>query len=301
MFIGTYSDKLDVVARESYPNSTPIRYENKYPMHREMQVYHKIAEMHRHSEGEGNEAYCGLIAQSFTMKTGLTDAEVIKTIRENPGHDIYVFSPFQYEQLVWKGFFDQAFIFHDGLISLARRSLLRADILNEAVLLCKEYPWVFCNFWVAKEQLFRKLTRDMMTVFDKMIEDPLGKRVESGYKSFSEPAEGAVREGYILLPFAMERITSYLISNAERSGHQVYRYIDTRPIECQMNCLTPELKKAYEIVISKKRRKLVLAAAEPYAEVFFTDEVVRLIESHLKRGGLRRRLGFLAKQMGQQM
>ena len=110
LFYGVYDTKQLLINELEL---IPCIFENKYPWKHELQIYKTIYNLVLQSQ-ENEDSIIGLFSSSITERTGLTFQSVSKLIQENNA-DIFVFSPCQYNALIFYNYWDQAEIIHKGI------------------------------------------------------------------------------------------------------------------------------------------------------------------------------------------
>ena len=171
LFYGVYDTKQLLI---NDLELIPCIFENKHPWKREFQIYKTIYNLvSKSQENENN--IIGLFSASFIERTGLNYQSVCKLIKENDA-DIFIFSPCQYNSLIFYNYWDQAEICHEGI----RKEVKEIFSLN------KSFPTIdfqsrtpkeqfsFCNFWAAKSEYFIKIVENMISLDDLMTENNLG-------------------------------------------------------------------------------------------------------------------------------
>ena len=110
LFYGVYDTKQLLVNDFKF---IPCIFENKFPWKHEFQIYKAIYNLVSKSQ-ENKESIIGLFSSSLTERTGLNYQTVSKLINNNNA-DIFIFSPCQYNSLIFYNYWDQAEIIHEGI------------------------------------------------------------------------------------------------------------------------------------------------------------------------------------------
>ena len=230
LFYGVYDTKQLLI---NDLELIPCIFDNKHPWKREFQIYKAIYNLvSKSQENENN--IIGLFSASFIERTGLNYQSVCKLIKENDA-DIFIFSPCQYNSLIFYNYWDQAEICHEGI----------REEVKEIFSLNKNFPTIdfqsrtpkgqfsFCNFWAAKSEYFIKIVKNMISLDDLMTENNLGLK-ETFHKSpFEYSFNKSYKKTYKLFPFIIERyLSSTLMDEGNKILPKVFYWNDNRsPIE----------------------------------------------------------------------
>ena len=211
----------------------PCIFDNKHPWKREFQIYKTIYNLvSKSQENENN--IIGLFSASFIERTGLNYQSVCKLIKENDA-DIFIFSPCQYNSLIFYNYWDQAEICHEGI----RKEVKEIFSLN------KSFPNIdfqsrtpkdqfsFCNFWAAKSEYFIKIVKNMISLDDLMTDNNLGLKETFHRSPFEYSFNKSYKKTYKLFPFIIERyLSSTLMDEGNKILPKVFYWNDNRsPIE----------------------------------------------------------------------
>ena len=212
----------------------PCIFDNKYPWKYEFQIYKAIYNLVLKSQ-DNTESFIGLLSSSFAARTGLDYQSVCNLIKENNA-DIYVFSPYQYNSLIYYNYWDQAEICHKGI----RNEVKKIFALN------KKYPTLdfqsrtpkinfsYCNFWVAKRDFFIKIVKDMIYLDELMTKNKLGLKDTYHRSQFVYKFNSSLKKNYKLYPFIMERYLSanLMDKRQNKTKPKVFYWNDKRePLE----------------------------------------------------------------------
>lgn len=205
----------------------PLIYPNNSPMRRELQACELLANFVLSSSDSASSTLLGILSDSLYARTSLTPSTIRKIICRNPGYDVYVFSPAQYNSRIFFDIWDQGEFWHQGI----RTAAASAGLCNASTDIHDKRPnpktWSFCNYWVANKEYFLKITTKLLeveaiTAANNMCYLP------TFYKSqFHSDWNLNVKKDYILLPFLIERVVSWVL--ASMRPEQIYYWIDDRP------------------------------------------------------------------------
>ena len=215
IFVSVYN--LNGLERAKATGFTPLIYPNEDQRRRELQGLECIYKLIKYGE-ISQDSLIGLFSDSFTKRTGLTDHAVREVIDKNPGRDIYVFSPSQYNRLIFFNVWDQAEFYHEGIIDAAKASgiVSEKETKNRS-----EYSiWSYCNYWIARKQIFLDLVETMISAEHRL--SALGLAVKNTFhrSPVRDKWSGIEKDQNCLLPFIIERITSvYLSRNDELNSY----------------------------------------------------------------------------------
>ena len=230
LFYGVYDTKQLLI---NDLELIPCIFENKHPWKREYQIYKAIYNLVSKSQ-ENEKNITGLFSASFIERTGLNYKSVSKLIKENDA-DIFIFSPCQYNSLIFYNYWDQAEICHEGI----RKEVKEIFSLN------KSFPTIdfqsrtpkdqfsFCNFWAAKSEYFIKIVKNMISLDDLMTDNNLGLKETFHRSPFEYSFNKSYKKTYKLFPFIIERyLSSTLMDEGNKILPKVFYWNDNRsPIE----------------------------------------------------------------------
>jgi hypothetical protein len=98
----------------------------------------------------------GFLSPSFGGKTGLSAARVEQFINENPGHEVYTFSPFIQDAACYLNVYEQGNLYHPGLVEVAASYHKEIQLeVNLEELVMDFRSMVYCNYIVAKPSFWR--------------------------------------------------------------------------------------------------------------------------------------------------
>ena len=230
LFYGVYDTKQLLI---NDLELIPCIFENKYPWKHEFQIYKAIYNLVLNSQ-ENKENIIGLFSSSLTERTGLTFQEVSKLIKDNDA-DIFVFSPCQYNALIFYNYWDQAEIIHKGIreevkeIFSLKKGFPKIDTHSRT----SEKHFSYCNFWAAKRDFFLKIVKDMICLDKLMTANNLGLKETFHRSQFVNSFNKSFKLNYRLFPFIIERyLSANLMDMNNYKNAKVFYWDDKRmPIE----------------------------------------------------------------------
>ena len=255
----------------------PCIFENKDPWKREFQIFNSIYNLVSVSQ-KNNDNIIGLFSTSFKERTGLDYQSVCKLIEGNDA-DIYIFSPCQYNSLIFYNFWDQAEISHEGI----RKEVKQIFSLN------KDFPSInfqsrtpenqfsFCNFWAAKSEYFLKIVKNMITLDDLMTTNKLGLKETFHRSPFEYSFNKSYKKTYKLFPFIIERyLSATLMDKGKKILPKVFYWNDNRsPLEQveEMEGLRESLKGPISRGIYYKSKKTIFKNKKDfYSKVWLNED-----------------------------
>ncbi len=232
LFYGVYDTKQLFINNLEF---IPFIFENKYPWKHEFQIYKAIYNFLLSSK-ENEESIFGLFSSSITKRTGLNYESIFKLIKENDA-DIFIFSPSQYNSLIFYNYWDQAEICHQGI----------RDEIKQIFSLNKNLPklefnartnkreFSYCNFWAAKRDFFFKIVKDMIILDELMINNNLGLKETSHTSPYIYKFNKLFKKNYKYFPFIIERYLSAILMDKDyKLTPKVFYWNDERKIKNQV-------------------------------------------------------------------
>ena len=226
LFYGVYDTKQLLI---NDLELIPCIFENKHPWKREFQIYKTIYNLVSKSQ-ENKNNIIGLFSASFIERTGLNYQSVYKLIKENDA-DIFIFSPCQYNSLIFYNYWDQAEICHEGIrkevkeIFSLNNSFPTIDFQSRT----SKEQFSFCNFWAAKSEYFIKIVKNMISLDDLMTENNLGLKETFHRSPFEYSFNKSYKKTYKLFPFIIERyLSSTLMDEGNKILPKVFYWNDNR-------------------------------------------------------------------------
>ena len=228
LFYGVYDTKQLLTDNKEL---IPCIFENKYPWKHEFQIYKAIYNLVSSSE-ENKENIIGLLSSSFMERTGLNYDAVNKLIEENKA-DIYIFSPYQYNSLIFYNYWDQAEICHEGIKKEVKQIFSLSDSLPKIDFKSRtpKIHFSYCNFWAAKRDYFLKIVKDMILLDELMAKNKLGLKETHHRSQFVYRFNENFKKKYKLFPFIIERYLSATLMNKNNNFNpKVFYWNDNRKI-----------------------------------------------------------------------
>ncbi|WP_016835288.1 hypothetical protein [Herbaspirillum lusitanum] len=95
--------------------------------------------------------YYGFLSPAFKHKTHLSAQQVEAFMENNPGNDVYTFSPMIQEAACYLNVFEQGNRHHPGLINVAKEFFASIDLSIDMETLVNDFrSAVYCNYVIAK-------------------------------------------------------------------------------------------------------------------------------------------------------
>lgn len=189
------AQQLPLLEKEFIPYDNS---ESLHPEQREYAVFKKKFEEEFHKKSK----LTGMLSWKFREKAGITGAQFIQFIEQNPGYDVYYINPFPHEHKflsVW----EQAEHCHPGIIELAQfifnhvnDSIRLKDIRNVSI------NAAYCNFWVGTENFWEAYMAFTLPIYHYMLHDA---PMEIKNKLFTKADK---MTDSVFFPFIMERLFS---------------------------------------------------------------------------------------------
>jgi len=278
LFYGVYDTKQLLINKSGL---IPCIFENKFPWKHELQIYKAIYNLVLKSQ-EKEESIIGLFSSSLTERTGLTYQSVSKLIKENNA-DIFVFSPCQYNSLIFYNYWDQAEIIHNGIreevkhIFSLKKGFPKIDIHSRT----SEKHFSYCNFWAAKRDFFLKIVKDMICLDKLMTENNLGLKETFHRSQFVKSFNKSFKLKYKLFPFIIERyLSAQLIDEDNYKNSKVFYWNDKRiPFEQVekimdlQDCLRGPIKRGN---YHKSTKTIFKNKTEFYKKIWLNEEINKL-------------------------
>ncbi len=278
LFYGVYDTKQLLINNLEL---IPCIFENKYPWKHELQIYKAIYNLVLTSQ-ESEESIIGLFSSSLTERTGLTYQSVSKLIRENNA-DIFVFSPCQYNSLIFYNYWDQAEMAHKGI----------RDEVNKIFSLNQRFPkpdfnsrtskseFSYCNFWAAKRDFFLKIVKDMIDLDELMIKNKLGLDKTTHISPYVYKFNKSFKRNYKLFPFIIERyLSATLIDKDKKIIPKVFYWNDERrifdqveKIEGLLECIKGPINRG---IYHKSKKTIFKNKADFYKKIWLNEDISKL-------------------------
>ena len=294
LFYGVY-DLKQLVSNDN--TLIPCIFENKNPWKHEIQIYKCLHNLILGSSNTEKNIF-GLFSNSLLERTSLNSQIIKKLINEND-NEIFIFSPSQYNFFIYYNFWDQAEVWHNGIVNEINKIYsLNDNFPNiETNKRTSKIGFSYCNYWAAKKNSFIQIVDNMITLEKLMLENSLGDK-ETYWKSPIEEKYNAVfKKEYKLFPFIVERyISSLLLDDKNIFKHKIFYWNDTRhplvqveKIKGLKDVLENPIIRGYDYFL---KGKIFKDKTEFYKKIWFQDDIERL-DKVIPGGG--KRLRNLAK------
>ena len=277
LFYGVYDTKQLLI---NDLELIPCIFENKHPWKREFQIYKTIYNLVSKSE-ENKESIIGLFSPSLTARTGLNYHSISKLIKENDA-DIYIFSPYQYNSLIFYNYWDQAEICHEGIIKEVKKlfslnkNLPKIDFNSRT----SKSHFSYCNFWAAKRDFFMKIVEDMICLDELMTKHGIGLSETFHKSQFVHSFNKSLKKTYKLFPFIIERyLSASLMDNDKKIKPEVYYWNDNRRLIDQVEKIKGQLNIDGPIIRSQYHQSLNAIFKNKkdfYEKIWFQDDIEKL-------------------------
>tara|TARA_A100000164_G_scaffold183224_1_gene162759 strand:- start:537 stop:1445 length:909 start_codon:yes stop_codon:yes gene_type:complete len=277
LFYGVYDTKQLLINDLKF---IPCIFENKYPWKHEFQIYKTIYNLVLKSQ-ENEESIIGLFSSSLTERTGLNYQTVSKLINKSNA-DIFVFSPSQYNSLIFYNYWDQAEMCHEGIrkevkqIFALNNELPKVDFHSRTI----TTQFSYCNFWAAKRDLFLKIVKDMICLDELMTENKLGLKETFHKSSFVKSFNKSFKKNYKLYPFIIERYLSSILMDKNKINPKVFYWKDNRRIIDQvektgnlMECLEGPIKRGK---LHKSNKTIFENKKDFYKKIWLNEDIEKL-------------------------
>ena len=164
----------------------------------------------------------GALSWKFTQKTGLKGADLVNTIKANPGYDVYFCNPHPETESLHYNLWLQGETSHPHFLALAKE-IFKSAGLDESLLLGVQPSALFAStnyfvatraFWVAYLEFIKKILR----LADKGLTEPFKSMLLS-----SAADRKKVHAGANYLPFIVERLFGTFLQT-EGARFKAYKY-----------------------------------------------------------------------------
>ena len=292
LFYGVYDTKQLLINDSKL---IPCIFENEYPWKHELQIYKTIYNLVITSQ-ENEESIIGLFSSSLTERTSLTYQSISKLIRENNA-DIFVFSPCQYNSLIFYNYWDQAEMAHKGI----REEVKKIFSLNENLpkpdfnSRTDKSEFSYCNFWAAKREFFLKIVENMITLDQLMIKNKLGLKETTHTSPYVYKFNKSFKKNYKLFPFIIERyLSATLMDKNNKLKPKVFYWNDDRKILDQvekidglLECVKGPIKRGVEY---KTKKTIFKNKTDFYNKIWLNEDLEKLEKTS---PGFKERLNYL--------
>lgn len=195
-----YYDKSQL--KELDPNFIPYNNQGKnYPFNFEYAVFFDLFQKVNWNEVD----LLGTVSWKFNRKTGLSSANIFKSIQDNPGMDVYFVNPFP-ELVVYRNVWEHGEAFHPRITEITRKLLLECQY-PDSILKIETPPnlTAYCNYWIANKSFWEKYI-----AFLRPIWDTVNSSNSEVVQTLSKPADQFINAPY--LPFIFERLFSTFLT-----------------------------------------------------------------------------------------
>ena len=278
LFYGVYDTKQLLINDSEL---IPCIFENKYPWKYEFQIYKAIYNLVSKSQ-DNKENIIGLFSPSLTERTGLKYHSISKLIKENDA-DIYVFSPYQYNSLIFYNYWDQAEICHEGIINEVKKLFLLSKSFPKIDFNARtpKFHFSYCNFWAAKKDFFIKIVEDMIHLDELMTKHQIGLNETFHKSQFVYGFNKSLKKTYKLFPFIIERyLSATLMDNENKIKAKVFYWNDNRGLIEQVEKIKGQQPSIDGPVTRSQHHKSIKTIfknkKEFYEKIWFQDDIEKL-------------------------
>ncbi|MBO9536362.1 hypothetical protein [Herbaspirillum sp.] len=151
--------------------------------------------------------YYGFLSPAFRNKTHLSAEQVEVFMENNPGHDVYTFSPMIQEAACYLNVFEQGNRHHPGLIGVAEAFSSSIGLSVNLKTLVNDFrTTVFCNYIIAKPVFWEK----WFTINERLFEIAENKQGRLGEQltAVTDYSKAQVQ----MKVFMMERTASLILA-----------------------------------------------------------------------------------------
>lgn len=168
--------------------------------------------------------YYGFLSPAFRNKTGLSAEQVNIFMENNPGQDVYTFSPMIQESACYLNVFEQGNRHHPGMVSVASSFFSSMEINVDLKTLVNDFrTTVFCNYVVAKPSFWQKwfAVTEQLFLIAEQRQSKLGEQLTA----VTDYSKAQVQ----MKVFIMERIASLILGLSPELSIGAYD-INTMPM-----------------------------------------------------------------------
>ena len=117
-----------------------------------------LVNINQDSEINNKHNIFGLFSSSLFERTSLDSKIIKKTIQEND-NEIFIFSPSQYNFFIYYNFWDQAEVWHKGIVDEIKMIYSLKDNFPsiDTHTRTSKIGFSYCNYWAAKKKSFIKI------------------------------------------------------------------------------------------------------------------------------------------------
>ena len=230
LFYGVYDTEQLLVNKLEF---IPCIFENTLPWKHEFQIFKSIYNLVLKSKGN-EESIIGLFSSSITERTGLNYKLVSKFIKDNDA-DIFIFSPCQYNSLIFYNYWDQAEVSHKGIRTETKQIFSLNNFLPKIDFNSRtaKEKFSYCNFWAARRDFFLRIVKDMIHLDELMVANKLGLNTTTHISPYVYQFNESYKKNYKFFPFILERyLSATLMDKYYEPNPKVFYWNDERkPID----------------------------------------------------------------------
>tara|TARA_Y100001978_G_scaffold177899_1_gene171711 strand:- start:700 stop:1611 length:912 start_codon:yes stop_codon:yes gene_type:complete len=278
LFYGVYDTEQLIINKFEF---IPCIFENIFPWKHEFQIFKSIYNLVSKSK-ENKDCIIGLFSSSLTSRTGLNYQIVSELIQDNNA-DIFIFSPCQYNSLIFYNYWDQAEVCHQDI----RKEIKQIFSLNEFLpkvnfnsRTAKE-KFSYCNFWAAKRDFFLKIVKDMILLDELMVGNKLGLNSTTHISPYVYNFNESYKKNYKLFPFILERyLSATLMDRDNKLKPKVFYWKDERKlidqveqIEGLLECMKGPITRGDQY---KSNKTIFKDKKDFYNKIWFSEDIEKL-------------------------
>ena len=182
----------------------------------------------------------GAFSWKFGQKTGLTGAQLLAFIAENPGRDVYYCNHLPELEALFQNLWMHGETRHPGLLDVAQAVFVKAGLDPQ---LCHQVApadlFATANFFVATPRFWAAYLAFVESVVQPALADPdLGPRVLSNR---ADPK--GIHVGASYLPFIIERLFGAFLETDEGRSFSSMQY----PVAAEKYRLNPHLRRLHQM------------------------------------------------------
>ena len=178
----------------------------------------------------------GAFSWKFGQKTGMTGAQLLQTIEDHPGRDVYYCNHLPEIEALFQNLWMHGQTRHPGLIELAQAIFSNAGIDPKVCRLIEPTAtFATANFFVATPRFWFAYIAFVERILQPALADPiLGPRILSDR---ADPKN--IHVGATYLPFIIERLFGVFLDSREGRTFHTMQY----PVPTQESRLNPHLRR----------------------------------------------------------
>lgn len=165
------------------------------------------------SEHVRNAALWGAVSWRFTEKTGLSGADLLRLIEDNPGHDIYFCNPYPKHEALFHNLWVQGESAHPKFLELSRAFLKAAGLpVEETELIWPSGIYSSANYFVGSPAFWERylgFVGEAIRAADKNLPEEIKTQL------YSDKADDRnLHGGASYMPFIVERLFPLFLRTA---------------------------------------------------------------------------------------